>query len=600
VLVFLGAVLVTMLGTLTLRWIGHAAIAGSLRRAAAARGLSASWRSFDLQGVLTVRVHDLALTRPAGGDTLFRAELLSVSLDPWSLLVLSVHPTRVALAHARLAAPGGAGVEADSLAAEVEAVASRAAAAQVRRAAQTLARLVLAPTRGLPELLLQDVALETGRSEESALAGGWIAHLELTHRAGAVRIAGQGRLALEPPVPFDLALDYARDDRLAGRLWFGVEDPARHRLDSLVVRVDGAVTQDRRHGEARLADDTRLWIGSLPLTIGGRIARRGPAASLRLAATGLTQSLIEQSIPAPLLGPLADLAVRGSFDYRLRLDLDVAQPDSVDFAAAVIPHGLQLDPDATRLPILSLDQPFTAVIHLPHDRTATRELSSAKLFYRPLDRIDSILVHAVVTNEDGGFFRHHGFNLEAMKGAISENLRAGAYRRGAGTITMQLARNLYLGHQRTLSRKAQEVVLAWTLEHLTGVSKRRLLEIYLNIVEWGPGVHGAAEAALYYFGADPAQLTPAQALFLSTLLPSPTRWRGRVDKDGEVRPWTRAQMHFIGRAMIAKGWLDPADLPPADSLEVRVNGPARRMLSPESPPLAVPADSARAEGRSSS
>src|SRR5207247_1827799 len=247
---------------------------------------------------------------------------------------------------------------------------------------------------------------------------------------------------------------------------------------------------------------------------GRRVAGRGPAASLRLAATGLTQSLIEQSIPAPLLGPLAALAVRGSFDYRLRLDLDVAQPDSVDFAAAVIPHGLQLDPDATRLPILSLDQPFTAVIHLPHDRTATRELSSANLFYRPLDRIDSILVHAVVTNEDGGFFRHHGFNLEAMKGAISENLRAGAYRRGPG----------------------------------------------------------AAEAALYYFGADPAQLTPAQALFLSTLLPSPTRWRGRVDKDGEVRPWTRAQMHFIGRAMIAKGWLDPADLPPADSLQVKVNG----------------------------
>ena len=92
------------------------------------------------------------------------------------------------------------------------------AAAQVRRAAETLARLVLAPARRLPELLLQDVALETGRSEESALAGGWIAHLELTHRAGAVRIAGQGRLALEPPVPFDLALDYARDDRLTGRL----------------------------------------------------------------------------------------------------------------------------------------------------------------------------------------------------------------------------------------------------------------------------------------------------------------------------------------------------------------------------------------------
>src|SRR6266702_3794824 len=90
-LVFLGAVLATMLATLTLRWIGHAAISGGLRRAAA-RGLRASWRSFDLQGVLRVRVHDLTLERPAAGDTLFRAESLSVTLDPWSLLVFSVDP----------------------------------------------------------------------------------------------------------------------------------------------------------------------------------------------------------------------------------------------------------------------------------------------------------------------------------------------------------------------------------------------------------------------------------------------------------------------------------------------------------------------------
>ena len=75
-LVFLGAVLATMLATLTLRWIGQAVIAGGLRRAAAARGLAASWRSFDLAGMLTVRVHDLALARPAVGDTLFRAESL--------------------------------------------------------------------------------------------------------------------------------------------------------------------------------------------------------------------------------------------------------------------------------------------------------------------------------------------------------------------------------------------------------------------------------------------------------------------------------------------------------------------------------------------
>src|SRR5207247_9455699 len=145
----------------------------------------------------------------------------------------------------------------------------------------------------------------------------------------------------------------------------------------------------------------------------------------------------------------------------------------------------------------------------------------------PLAAIDTLLVNAVVTNEDGGFFRHRGFNIEAVRGAIAANARAGSYRRGAGTITMQLVRNLYLGHARTLSRKAQEVVLAWVLEHLTYVSKRRLLEIYLNVIEWGPGVHGADEAARYYFGRDASRLTVAQALFLATALPAPTKWRYR-------------------------------------------------------------------------
>ena len=250
-------------------------------------------------------------------------------------------------------------------------------------------------------------------------------------------------------------------------------------------------------------------------------------------------------------------------------------------AVDVIPHALALNADGTDLPILGLDEPFVALIHLPRGRRAVRDLSRANPFYRPLEEIDPTLVYAVVANEDGGFFRHRGFNLEAVRGAITENLRAGAYRRGAGTITMQLARNLYLGHQRTLARKAQEVVLAWVLEHLTGLSKPRLLEIYLNIVEWGPGVHGIGEAAHYYFERDPAHLTPAQALFLTTLLPSPVKWRYRLDPGGALRASTRAQMHFIGRAMAAKGWLDPAFLPEASALEVEITGPARAELFPE-------------------
>src|SRR5262249_38835782 len=204
-----------------------------------------------------------------------------------------------------------------------------------------------------------------------------------------------------------------------------------------------------------------------------------------------TEARVKASLPAAVLGPLLDVEVLGSWDYRLGLDLDLARPDSVEFTADVLPHGLSLDPERTRLRLLGLDEPFLAAIHLPHGRMVTRDLSPANPFYRPLSGISPLLVNAVVTNEDGAFFRHRGFNTDAVKQAIAENLKAGAFRRGAGTITMQLARNLYLGHDRTLSRKFREVVLAWILEHLTGLSKERLLEIYLNIIEWGPDIHGA-------------------------------------------------------------------------------------------------------------
>jgi membrane peptidoglycan carboxypeptidase len=210
-----------------------------------------------------------------------------------------------------------------------------------------------------------------------------------------------------------------------------------------------------------------------------------------------------------------------------------------------------------------------------------RDLSVNNPHFRTLDAISPDLVYAVVTNEDGGFFHHRGFNTEAMKKALAENIKSGAYRRGAGTITMQLARNLYTGHARTLSRKGQEIVLAWILEHLTGVSKERLLEIYLNIIEWGPGIHGADEAARFYFDRDAHDLTLDQSLFLATVIPSPSRWRWRFDSSGTVRSYVKAQMHFIGRAMIAKGWLLPEALPPADSLRVELAGPARAFFFPD-------------------
>ncbi|MBI5709402.1 MAG: transglycosylase domain-containing protein [Candidatus Eisenbacteria bacterium] len=586
------------LALLGARAAGRAVVAARIRHAASGRGLSASWHTLALAFPLEARVTGLALT-DARGDTLVRADSLVAALDPWSLLVLHPRPGRLALSHAWLRPGARAAAAADTLAPEEEEAPRRPRAEKLRREAESLARLLLAPARRLPRLMVRDVTLEVPPGDEALLRGVRLAWLDLDRSPAGVRLRAAGSLALQDEVSFDLAIAWDHDDRLAGGARFVLASGGA-RSETLAVSVDGALAQDRRAGVLRLADTTRVRLGRLPFTLGGALQRAGPQVALRLAADGITRARIAESLPRAVLGPLEGLAIQGSFDYRLGLDLDLARPDSVDFSADVIPHGLALDAERTTLDLLSLDQPFVARIHLPHDRMVERELSSANPYFRPLEALDSLLVHAVITNEDGAFFRHRGFNTEAIKLAIAENLRAGAYRRGAGTITMQLARNLWLGHARTLSRKAQEVVLAWVLEHLTGLSKRRLLEIYLNIIEWGPGVHGAGEAARWYFDEDAAHLTVDEALFLTTVIPAPAKWRYRFAPDGSLRPFERAQMHFIGRAMIAKGWLAPESLPERDSLRVELRGPAREVLFPPDSSAvggAAPGDSAVADAR---
>lgn len=139
-----------------------------------------------------------------------------------------------------------------------------------------------------------------------------------------------------------------------------------------------------------------------------------------------------------------------------------------------------------------------------------------------LDAISPALVRAVVAAEDARFFTHHGIDLDAARRARTYNARhLGRRLRGASTITMQCARSVFLWPARTWLRKGLEVYLAGLLELLWG--KRRILEVYLNVVEWGDGVYGAEAAARRYFGVPAARLDPRRAALLAAALPSPRR-----------------------------------------------------------------------------
>ena len=142
--------------------------------------------------------------------------------------------------------------------------------------------------------------------------------------------------------------------------------------------------------------------------------------------------------------------------------------------------------------------------------------------WTPYSAISPAIKRAVLVSEDISFFSHHGFALAEMQNALEDALRDRELPRGASTITQQLAKNLWLSPSRNPLRKAREAILTWQLERT--LSKRRILELYLNVVEFGPGVYGAGAASQRYFGKAAGDLDESEAAQLAATLPNPSAW----------------------------------------------------------------------------
>ena len=163
--------------------------------------------------------------------------------------------------------------------------------------------------------------------------------------------------------------------------------------------------------------------------------------------------------------------------------------------------------------------------HRARERAAGRD-DRVERARTPYGAISPHAKRVVLVAEDIRFFSHRGFDLGEMKKAIEDAVEEGELPRGASTITQQLAKNLWLSPSRNPLRKVKEAILTWQLERALG--KRRILELYLNVVEFGPRIYGLGAASRRYFGKAPADLTEAEAAQLAASLPRPTAWHPGV------------------------------------------------------------------------
>jgi hypothetical protein len=259
-------------------------------------------------------------------------------------------------------------------------------------------------------------------------------------------------------------------------------------------------------------------LGPLRLEVNGLLSLAAPQSfTLTVQAPPVDYRSLVAAIPPGLAPPLAAPRPPGTLGATLRLSGPLTPlvgwtvQASLDLAAM----RAAVRGDAPS-PLLS---PFVARPDGEGGRTV--ELGPGNAAFVPVAELPAHVVRAVTTAEDAGFFGHQGFDFAELLDALSAGAQAGRVVRGGSTISQQLAKNLYLSRDRTLARKAREALVTIGLE--ASLPKARLLELYLNLIEWGPGLHGIGPAATAYFGVDARKLTPRQACFLAAIIPSPVR-----------------------------------------------------------------------------
>ena len=162
--------------------------------------------------------------------------------------------------------------------------------------------------------------------------------------------------------------------------------------------------------------------------------------------------------------------------------------------------------------------------------------------YVPLKSISSYLQKAVILTEDSAFYQHHGFDWQQIEKSARENWQTGSYKRGGSTISQQLAKNLFLTKEKTLTRKLREAIITYQIEKT--LSKKEILERYFNVVEFGNNIYGIKSAAQFYFKKHPSELSIVESSFLAMLLPNPKGYSRSFYKK-ELTPFARQRLDSI-------------------------------------------------------
>ncbi|NID09333.1 transglycosylase domain-containing protein [Fibrivirga algicola] len=309
-------------------------------------------------------------------------------------------------------------------------------------------------------------------------------------------------------------------------------------------------------------------------------AGTGKVFDVQLHTDDLDAQALFNSFPRGLFASLDGMKVAGKLRYDLVFNFDTAMPDSVKFDSGLTSDNFRIL-GMGRTDFRRINQPF---IYTPYEKDKpVRDIAvgPGNVDFTPLNYIAPDLRNAVLTSEDYNFFTHKGFNEKAFRVSIATNYKAGSFKRGASTVSMQLVKNVFLNRNKTLSRKVEEILIVWLMENQRLVSKERMFEVYLNIIEWGKNIYGIGEAARYYFDKSPAELNLGESIFLAFVIPSPKKALNYFQPDGSLQVRNvRGYFKIIGRIMAKRGLTQP-DSGAYGFYDVRLREGLRQQVLPQ-------------------
>jgi len=383
------------------------------------------------------------------------------------------------------------------------------------------------------------------------------------------RSLASGRIAITHSAPGTLGLEVDADVRDVT-----VDDP---RVANLPVEWSGhtALRASVRGRDAeREIELTQLevTVGDLRADITGRLRwPRGESlprqGELRAALPRTDCMKALTSLPTPLRDRLAGLSARGQLSASAGLEFDIDDPDATHLDVDVDVADCRVLSEASHADPRALMNPFEHTF--PNGEKRTVGYGAGE--YATLKSLPAYLDGAFVAAEDARFFDHHGFDARQIESSLAIDLQQRAIVRGGSTISQQLVKNVFLVHDRSLSRKLQEAILTWRLEAHLG--KRLILERYLNIIELGDGIYGLSEAARYWFGKPPSELGVGEAAFLAALTPAPRSISARIRRAGGIDPETQQRVRVVLRHMRHDGVIDETTYRRARNTEIQLHTP---------------------------